>query len=85
MLRYPVSLKRDTNGTVRVEFPDVPEAHTFGEDVDEALMQAVDALESALSLYIDARRDIPQPSSIYHCNCRWSRQRIFTSGMCMPF
>ena len=64
MLRYPVILKRDTNGTMRVEFPDVPEAHTFGEDVDEALMQAVDALESALSLYIDARRDIPQPSPV---------------------
>ena len=46
MLRYPVKLSRDTNDTILVEFLDVPEAHTFGEDVDEALMQAVDALES---------------------------------------
>jgi antitoxin HicB len=43
MLRYPVTLKRDTNGTMRVEFPDVPEANTFGEDADEALIEAVDA------------------------------------------
>jgi antitoxin HicB len=64
MLRYPVKLSRDTNDTILVEFPDVPEAHTFGEDVDEALMQAVDALESALSMYIDDRRDIPKPSPV---------------------
>jgi antitoxin HicB len=62
MLQYPVKLIRDTNGTVQVTFPDVPEAHTFGEDEDEALMHAVDALETALSLYIEDRRDIPRPS-----------------------
>ncbi|MGB7759493.1 MAG: type II toxin-antitoxin system HicB family antitoxin [Bryobacteraceae bacterium] len=64
MLRYPVRLEPDTNGTIRVEFPDVPEAHTFGEDSDEALMQAVDALESALMLYVEDRRDIPKPSPV---------------------
>jgi antitoxin HicB len=63
MLRYPVILKRDPNGTVRVRFPDVPEALTFGVDRAEALMQAVDALETALSLYVDRRRDIPKPSA----------------------
>ncbi len=60
---YPARLKRDTNGTLRVEFPDIPEAHTFGEDEGEALLQAVDALETALSLYIDDRRDVPAPST----------------------
>ena len=64
MLRYPVYLKRDTNDTLRVEFPDVPEAHTFGEDADEALMHAVDALETALSMYVDDRREIPMPSPV---------------------
>ena len=64
MLQYPVKVSRDTNGTILVEFPDVPEAHTFGEDEDEALMQAVDALESALSMYVDDRREIPKPSAI---------------------
>jgi len=64
MLRYPVTLKRDTNGTMRVEFPDVPEANTFGEDADEALIEAVDALESALSMYVEDRRDVPKPSPV---------------------
>jgi antitoxin HicB len=64
MLQYPVRVSRDTNGTILVEFPDIPEAHTFGEDQDEALMHAVDALETALSTYIDDRRDIPKPSPV---------------------
>ena len=63
-MRYPATLKRDTNGTMRVEFPDVPEANTFGEDADEALIEAVDALESALSMYVEDRRDVPKPSPV---------------------
>ena len=61
MLRYPVRLKRDTNGTILAGFPDVPEAHTFGEDREEALARAVDALETAFMGYIEDRRAIPDP------------------------
>jgi antitoxin HicB len=49
MLRYPVELSLDTNGIILVEVPDIPEAHTFGDDEEEALMRALDAIESALS------------------------------------
>ncbi|SPF52218.1 Antitoxin HicB [Candidatus Sulfopaludibacter sp. SbA4] len=62
MMRYPVKLSKDTNDTILVDVPDIPEAHTFGEDESEALMQAVDAIESALSMYVDDRREIPAPS-----------------------
>ena len=61
MLEYPVTLTPD-DGTVLVTFADVPEAITFGMDEDEALLQAVDALESALSFYVDARKPLPVPS-----------------------
>jgi antitoxin HicB len=61
MLRYPVKLTKDTNETILVDFPDVPEAHTFGEDREEALLRAPDAIESAFMAYIDMRRDIPVP------------------------
>ena len=64
MIKYPVILKPDTNGTVLVSFPDIPEAHTFGDDESEALLRAVDALESAFMLYIEDRRDIPKPSPV---------------------
>lgn len=49
--------------TVLVTFPDVPEAITFGMDEDEALLQAVDALETALSFYVEARKPLPVPSA----------------------
>ena len=62
MLCYPVILEPDTNDTILVSFPDFPEAHTFGDDENEALARAVDLLEDVLADYIDNRRDIPPPS-----------------------
>lgn len=61
MFDYPVTLTRDGD-TVLVSFIDVPEAITFGADADEALLQAVDALEAALSFYVDARKPLPVAS-----------------------
>ncbi len=61
MLAYPVDLTPD-GGAIVVTFPDVPEAITYGEDEADALLRAVDALETALSIYVDDRRDLPQPS-----------------------
>ncbi len=63
MFNYPVELKKDTNGTYAVSFPDVPEAHTFGETKAEALHKAVDALESALSFYLDKGEALPKASA----------------------
>lgn len=62
MFDYPVILTPD-DGTILVTFPDVPEAITFGATEAEAMTMAVDALESALSLYIDARKPLPAPST----------------------
>ncbi len=62
MLAYPVKLHADENGAIVVTFPDVPEAVTFGKTRNEALTRAVDALETALSIYVDDRRDLPRPS-----------------------
>jgi antitoxin HicB len=61
MFNYPVTLVPD-DGTVLVTFPDVPEAITFGADEAEALMYAVDALETALSFYVDTRKPLPVAS-----------------------
>jgi antitoxin HicB len=62
MFDYPVILTQD-DGTLLVTFPDVPEAITFGMDEDEALLQAVDALETGLSFYVEARKPLPVPSA----------------------
>lgn len=61
MFDYPVNLTPD-DGTVLVTFADVPEAITFGADEDEALLNAVDALETGLSFYVDARKSLPAVS-----------------------
>jgi len=61
---YPVKLERDDNDTVLVSFPDFPEAHTYGDDVEDALKRAPDALATAIDGYIKDRRDIPLPSAI---------------------
>jgi hypothetical protein len=45
-----------------VTFPDVPEAITFGANEEEALRHAVDALETALSFYVEDRKPLPVPS-----------------------
>ena len=62
MLDYPVNLEADAAGGFVLTFPDVPEAITQGEDEDEALLYAVDALETALSFYVDSRKPLPNAS-----------------------
>lgn len=64
MYRYPVKLTPDDNGTLKVSFPDVPEALTFGESREDALRRGRDALESALSIYISEKQLIPRPSAV---------------------
>lgn len=64
MVRYPVTLTPDDNDTILVTFPDFPEATTFGEDEEEALVRAVDALETVIDAYIRDKRDVPVPSVV---------------------
>ena len=62
MLRFPVHLEAQEEGGYVVTFPDIPEAITQGEDVEDALLHAADALESALDYYIEEGLPIPAPS-----------------------
>lgn len=62
MYKYPVEVTTLENGDVMVEFPDVPEAITYGETREFALEWAQDALHVALSGYMDDHRDLPTPS-----------------------
>jgi antitoxin HicB len=62
MLWYPVTLKRDRDGRVLVDFPDFPEAHSYGDDEEEALTRARDALATIIDAYIQDRERIPLPS-----------------------
>lgn len=59
-MRYPVNVTKDTNGTVLVSFVDLP-AHSVGEDEDEALLSAIDALETAVAGCMARRVEVPEP------------------------
>ena len=60
-LACPVELNKQAN-TVLVLFPDVPEALTGGETVEDALAEGADCLVAALGGYIQGGRAIPAPS-----------------------
>ena len=61
-MRYRVTLEKE-NGLVNVYFPDVPGVQTFGDDEQEALARAVDALESMFMGMIQDRDNIPPPKA----------------------
>ena len=63
MRAYPAALTPDPDAGFTVTFRDVPEAITEGDTLDEALLRAEDALESALALYIAAGEPLPAAST----------------------
>lgn len=62
-MRYSVKLTRDNNGTLLVTVPDIPEAITFGDDREDALARAADAIETAIMGMIEAKEGIPPPKA----------------------
>ena len=46
---YPLVIEPDDNQTLLVTCPDLPEVTTFGEDEEDALQRASDAIEEALA------------------------------------
>jgi antitoxin HicB len=60
-LTYSVKLTPD-DGTFLVTCPALPEVTTFGEDKDDALRHAAEAIEEALAARIAEGADIPHPS-----------------------
>ena len=61
MQGYPVHLRKDGK-FITVSFPDIPEAHSFGNDREHALAMAKEALETAMEFYFDDQRTVPLPS-----------------------
>jgi len=61
-MRFPAKFTRAKEGGFFVTFPDIPEAITQGDNIDDALQHAADALESALDFYFEEGRRVPMPS-----------------------
>jgi len=57
-------IEPDDNETLLVTCPDLPEVTTFGEDEEDALRRAGDAIEEALAGPMARRENIPSPSPL---------------------
>ncbi len=62
-MRYPVKLKADGQ-YIMAWFPDVPGAHTVGDDKEDALSHALDALETVFMYIFGTGEKIPLPSAL---------------------
>jgi len=60
MTQYAVRLRREGRKTL-VAFPQFPNVHTYGDDEVDALVRAVDALETYMIAMIEDREAIPRP------------------------
>ena len=66
MKHYFAVFTPDENGMIAVWFPDVPEIATCGDDLDDAMVMAQDALKSMAQAYAREGRSLPQPSSFQY-------------------
>lgn len=62
-MEYPAKFTTDREqGGFVVTFPDVPEAITQGDTIEEATAMASEALELALTFYTEQWKDLPIPT-----------------------
>lgn len=59
---YPAIFNREESGVYSVTFRDIPEAITCGDNYEDALLMAQDALITAMDFYFEDKRQVPMPS-----------------------
>lgn len=59
---YPAAITKQAEGGYLVKFPDLPEAITQGETLEDALLEAADCLEEAIANRMAMKLEIPKPS-----------------------
>jgi antitoxin HicB len=63
MYNYAIRFEQDETPGYGVFCRDLPQLHSFGDDIAHAMSEAVDAIETTLSLYVDERKAIPEASA----------------------
>lgn len=59
---YPGYFEPNELGGYSVWFPDFPECHTDGDDFDDAMDMAAEALELVIESYLENGRALPVPA-----------------------
>lgn len=63
MYDYAIRFEQDDSAPgVAVFCRDLPELNSYGDNEEHALREALDAIETTLSIYVDQRRAIPEAS-----------------------
>lgn len=60
---YRINIRKDSNDTYLVTFPDLPGVHTFGDTKEEAIERATDAFLTGVEFLIRSRREVPAPNA----------------------
>ena len=63
-MRYPVIIHKDPDSDYGVTIPDLPGCFTVGDTVDDAIVQAVEAIECHIEGLVLDGQTIPTPRSI---------------------
>lgn len=69
-MRFPIVIHKDTDSDYGVTVPDLPGCFSAGETIDEALSQAVEAIELHLDGMLQDNEPLPTPRPMedYHNN-----------------
>ena len=68
---YPARFERQAEGGYLVQFLDLPEVMTEGATMEEAELNAQEALSGILEFRLDENQDIPDPTVINDENVRY--------------
>lgn len=63
MYNYAIRFERDDTPGLAVFCRDLPQFNSYGDDEQHALQEAVDGIETTLSIYVDERKVIPEASA----------------------
>ncbi len=63
-IEYPVQITKEKDGIFFVSFPDIEEAMTQGETIEEALFNASEVLTLTMEYRLDEEQEIPEPFNI---------------------
>jgi antitoxin HicB len=62
-IRYPATLETHKDGSIFVQFIDLPDTFTEGRTEEEALFNAAEVLSAMLAWRLDEGQDVPAPSA----------------------
>ena len=63
-IEYPAQIKKEEDGIFFVSFPDIEEAMTQGETMEEAIFNASEVLTLTMEYRLDEDQEIPKSSQI---------------------